>query len=61
MSKDDLFVIIASDGVWDVISDLDAYNLSKHCSNSKQLSENLVKQSISLGSRDNISCIAIYL
>ena len=61
LSKDDLFVIIASDGVWDVISDLDAYNLSKHCSNSKQLSENLVKQSISLGSRDNISCIAIYL
>ena len=61
LTNDDLFVVIASDGVWDVITDLDAYNISKSCSNSMQLSEYLVKESMSLGSRDNISCIAINL
>ncbi len=61
LTQEDLMVVIASDGVWDVIRDLDAFNISKSCKDSKQMCEYLVKESMSLGSRDNISCISIFL
>jgi serine/threonine protein phosphatase PrpC len=61
LAQEDLIVVIASDGVWDVITDLDAFNISKSCKDSRQMCEYLVKESMSLGSRDNISCISIFL
>jgi protein phosphatase PTC1 len=66
----DTFLIIASDGVWDVIKDEDVYELVKltdfktvdNITNKPiDLSKLLVKKSVQLGSKDNISCIVIKL
>ena len=57
----DRYIIMASDGVWDVINEKKAYEFSKNCESAQQLSEIIVKQATILGSRDNISCIAIKL
>ena len=58
---DDKYIIIASDGVWDVINEIDVYNYSLIAKNSKELCDIIVKNSIEKGSMDNISCFAIKL
>ena len=57
---DDKYIIIASDGVWDVIDDNYVFNLSKECKNSKELCDLIVKYSLEK-SLDNISCFVIKL
>lgn len=64
IEKDDQFIIIGSDGIWDVINEEKAY---KYIKDNKQLkdielvSKFFVEESVRLGSKDNISCIAIKL
>ena len=55
------YVIIASDGVWDVLDDLDVYSLSLKAENSKELCNEIVKSSLEKDSKDNISCFVIKL
>ena len=55
------YIIIASDGVWDVMNENEAYNISKQCKNSKELCDIIIKISLDKGSTDNISCFAIKL
>lgn len=57
----DHYVVIASDGVWDVFSDDDIYKLSLSCSNADDLCKNIIKQSLLKGTMDNISCFVIRL
>jgi len=59
LNKNDKYIILASDGVWDVISDIDIYNFSKLAENATQLSEKIIKKAIDFGSEDNISCLTI--
>lgn len=58
----DQHLVIASDGIWDTVSDLQAAQLctdeSKNC---KQLAQSIVKLSLEKGSQDNISCMVIKL
>ena len=61
IKRDDLFVVIASDGVWDVVEDLDIYKMSLLASNSKDLCNNIIKAAVENGSLDNISCFVIQL
>jgi serine/threonine protein phosphatase PrpC len=55
----DKYVVICSDGVWDVLTESDIYKLSLKSNNSDSLASLIVKQAIANGSRDNISCVAI--
>ena len=61
IKRDDLFVVIASDGVWDVVEDSDIYKMSLLASNSKDLCNNIIKAAVENGSFDNISCFVIQL
>ena len=55
------YVVIASDGVWDVVDDKQLFTLSKELKNgtSEEFCNNLVNYAIEKGTNDNISCIII--
>ena len=57
---DDKYIIIASDGVWDVMDENEIFGLSKECKNSKELFDLIVQNSLDK-SLDNISCFVIRL
>ena len=59
IQKDDLFVVMASDGVWDVVEDSEVYKMSLLANNSKDLCKNIMKAAVENGSFDNISCYVI--
>ena len=61
ITNNDLYVVVASDGVWDVFEDIDIHEMSKGINNSKELCNNIVQKSIEKGSTDNISCFVIKL
>ena len=55
----DKYLIIASDGVWDTISDAQSVALCKDDQNTKQIAQSIVKLALEKGSADNISCMVI--
>jgi len=59
VSEKDRWIVICSDGVWDVISDEEVFDLSLKIKNSNEFSNLIVSTAIERGSRDNISCIVI--
>lgn len=61
VSDNDKYVVIASDGIWDVITDDNCYELSIGKSTAKEYCEELINTAISRWSKDNISCIVIKL
>lgn len=52
-------IILASDGIWDVISDFKAFDIIKKGKTAKEMAKILQKEAKRLGSRDNISVIVI--
>jgi serine/threonine protein phosphatase PrpC len=60
---DDVFLLMASDGIWDVIDEEKAFSIvnEKKDFNTAQLSRHFLDVSIELGSKDNLSCIAVRL
>jgi len=54
-------LILACDGVWDVLSDQDAMDIVVAESDAKKMAERLVIESLKLGSTDNISAMVIVL
>jgi len=64
VEKDDQYVIMGSDGIWDVINEEKAYKLIQDNPQLKDpgvISKFFVEKSVELGSKDNISCIVIKL
>ena len=55
----DKYLVIASDGVWDTVSDHEAIQLCKEDQNTKQIAQAIVKLALQNGSGDNISCMVI--
>lgn len=55
----DKFFVIASDGVWDELSDQDAVNYCKDDASTKQICQAIVNTAIQKGSKDNVSCIVL--
>ena len=55
----DKFLIIASDGVWDVLEDQDAVNFCNDQFSAKDIVRQIIKTTIEKGSKDNISCIVV--
>lgn len=55
------YLILASDGVWDVIKDEYIVDILKGKGNSKEIAEEIMKVALSLGSTDNISVLVLKL
>jgi len=53
------YVIMGSDGIWDVVNEEDTLKYSKDHSSAEELSKYLVKTAMLQGSKDNISCLVI--
>ena len=53
------YIIIASDGIWDVVDEKTVLNMSKMKKNADNFCKDLVKLAIEKESKDNISCIVI--
>jgi len=61
ITDNDKYVVIGTDGVWDVLEDNDVFEMSKNMNNSKEFCNNIVQKAIENGSMDNISCFVIKL
>ena len=61
LNENDKFIVICSDGVWDVIDEEDMFYYAFQFDDAKEFAEKIVEDSISKGSTDNISCIVIKL
>lgn len=59
LSHDDEFLILASDGLWDVVSNQDAVQLVKDIQNAEAAAKRLTEEAYHRGSNDNISCVVI--
>ena len=59
INDDDLYLIIASDGIWDVIKDEECKGLTELNPNTLQICKNIVVESLNRISQDNISCFVI--
>jgi serine/threonine protein phosphatase PrpC len=61
-NKGDKYIVIASDGVWDVLTDDDVLSISKKFgSNANELSDAILHISLDRGSLDNISVLVVSL
>ena len=61
IDEKDRYLIIASDGVWDTLSDYEVYKLSLNNFTAVNLANSIVKTAITRGSKDNTSCIVVKL
>ena len=61
VEKDDLFILIASDGVWDVIEENDILKMTQEGISSNDFSKKIVNLAKERDTHDNISCIVIKL
>ena len=55
----DKFLVIASDGVWDELTDQDAINYCKENCTAKEIAQAIVRTAIDKGSKDNTTAIVI--
>ncbi|XP_022141637.1 probable protein phosphatase 2C 11 isoform X2 [Momordica charantia] len=53
------FIIIASDGLWNVISNEEAVALVQHIQDAEAASRKLIQEAYSRGSSDNITCVIV--
>jgi len=61
LNENDSHLILACDGLWDVISDQEAINLIKSEQSAQKMSEILLQYALKNGSTDNISIMVIIL
>ena len=55
----DKFLVIGSDGIWDVLEDEDACKLCRDELTTKEIAQQIVKAALEGGSTDNCSCLVI--
>ena len=55
----DKYLVIASDGIWDVLEDQEAINFCRDDSSTKDIAQAIVKAAMDKGSKDNASCLVI--
>lgn len=61
ITENDKYAVIASDGIWEVISDEECNNICLEHTSAKSICEELVNTAIARWSKDNISCIVVKL
>ncbi|XP_010247126.1 PREDICTED: probable protein phosphatase 2C 59 isoform X1 [Nelumbo nucifera] len=53
------FLILASDGLWDVVSNEEAVSMIKSIEDSEQAAKRLMQEAYQRGSADNITCVVV--
>ncbi|XP_042494997.1 probable protein phosphatase 2C 11 [Macadamia integrifolia] len=53
------FLIIASDGLWNVVSNTDAVAIVRGISDAEAASRKLIEEAYARGSSDNITCVVV--
>jgi len=61
ITEDDLYIIIGSDGVWDVVEEEEIFKFCQENISSNELSKKIIQLSKDRETHDNISCIVIKL
>ena len=61
VGSEDKWVVLASDGVWDVVNEDNLREISKKHDSAERFCKDIVKYAVDADSRDNISCIVIKL
>ena len=61
LNDGDKFIVICSDGVWDVMDEEDLFYYAAQYDDAKEFAETIIEESMKNGSTDNISCIVIKL
>jgi len=61
IEDNDSYVVMGSDGIWDVIDEDFVYKISLNVNSTDEFARSIVSNAMSLGSIDNISCIVIKL
>ena len=61
IEEEDIFVIIASDGVWDVVEEDEIFKLSQDKISSSDFSKKIIQLAKDRETHDNISCIVVKL
>ena len=61
IDEKDIFCVIGSDGIWDVIEEEELLNISKEKISSDEFAKKIIKISEERDTRDNASCIVIKL
>ena len=61
VEKDDIFIVIASDGVWDVVEEKEIFEMTKDNISSNDFSKKIIKLAMERDTHDNISCVVIKL
>ena len=61
INENDLFAIMGSDGVWDVLNNEDLFKLSKVKMTCEEFAKKIVKESIDKGTTDNVTIGVIKL
>lgn len=60
-SSDDLFLVVACDGLWDVLSEEDVFNIASKCSSPFEAAAQLRDCAYNIGSTDNITVVVAAL
>ncbi|KAF3444084.1 hypothetical protein FNV43_RR13774 [Rhamnella rubrinervis] len=61
IEEDTEFIILASDGVWKVMSNQDAVDSIKNIKDAQAAAKHLIEEALSKKSKDDISCIVVKL
>ncbi|KAE9590169.1 hypothetical protein Lal_00027892 [Lupinus albus] len=62
LSAEDEYIVIASDGLWDVLSSMEVINIIKNTVKEPGMcSKRLASEAVELGSKDNITVIVVFL
>lgn len=61
LTPKDQFIIIASDGLWDVLSDQKAVDVARKCLTTDEAAKRLADLALAMGSMDNTSVVVIKL
>ena len=59
VGDEECYVVIATDGVWDVLEDDDVGKMCSYVNGAKDLCSEVIKNALGKGSMDNISCFVI--
>jgi len=61
IEEEDRYIVMGSDGIWDVINEELLHTLSLNVKSADEFCKIILKNALNLGSMDNISCIVIKL
>ena len=59
IGPEDEFLVLASDGLWDVVKDQDAVSLVEKQLDAEEAAKCLTEEALKRGSGDNITCIVV--